>query len=695
MAPIDQHTFDPAEKYFNRELSWIEFNRRVLEEAKDERHPLLERVKFVAIFGSNLDEFFMTRVGGIKQQIRAGVLSRTIDGMTPKEELIAIHKKLAPVMTDVRDLFRNQLLPLLHENGIHILDYEQLSEKQKKRAQKVFKKEIFPVLTPLAFDPGRPFPHISNLSLNLAVRVQSPRYGERFARLKVPSTLPRIISVDEESSSEKNGDKHYVWLEQIIVANIHLLFTGLDVLEAYPFRVTRNADVVIQEEEASDLLQTIEAGLRQRHFGSVVRLTVAHNMPEHIRELLRRNLEIDADDIFPVDGHLGLRDLMSVYSINRPDLKDEPFVPATPPALRAMSDRREIFDIIKRGDILLHHPYDSFMPTIDLLKAAANDPDVLAIKQTLYRVGRNSPIVHALMEARENEKEVAVLVELKARFDEESNIGWARALERVGVHVVYGLLGLKTHSKITLIVRKEADGMRRYLHLGTGNYNAVTAQIYTDLALLTCDDGFGEDASHLFNYLTGYSNQNLYKELLIAPVNLRERMREMIHREIAQHQQHGNGCLIFKMNSLTDPQMIDALYEASQAGVQIDLLVRGISCLRPGVPGLSDNIRVTSVVGRFLEHPRIYYFHNGGDEEIYLGSADLMTRNLSWRVETVFPVKDPNLRVHIRDVVLGFAMRDNMQSRLLHADGRYERLQPDGDDDAFNSQLEFLRVAGQ
>ncbi len=683
---------DPS-LYFNRELSWLEFNRRVLEEAQDERHPLLERVKFLAIFGSNLDEFFMTRVAGLKQQLDAGVVKAPPDGMTPGQQLAAIRKTLKPMLRDVRDLLHEDLLPALSALGVQLHNFSDLNAKQRTSANNYFMDEVFPVLTPLAFDPGRPFPHISNLSLNLAVRVYSPQKGEHFARLKVPNSLPRFVPVPHSGRKLPYKRFHFVWLEQLIIANLHHLFPGLDILEAYPFKVTRNADIEIQEDEASDLLTTIEAGLRRRRFGPVVRLTIDKSMPDHIRDLLVRNLQLDPKDVFEVDGALKLSDFWGLYSIDRYDLKDSPYVPVVPQALRSLPGPEAIFGAIRQHDILLHHPYDSFLPVIDFLRTAARDPKVVAIKQTLYRVGRDSPIVKALMEARENDKEVAVLVELKARFDEESNIGWARALERVGVHVVYGLLGLKTHSKVTMVIRREHDGLRRYLHLGTGNYNAVTAQLYTDLGLFTTDETLAEDVSHLFNRLTGYSNLTDYKELLVAPVNLRQRMLELIEREIKKHSSSSPGHLIFKMNALVDAEMIRALYRASQAGVKVDLIVRGICCLRPGIPDVSENIRVVSIVGRYLEHTRIFYFNNGGNPEIYMGSADLMPRNLNGRVETVFPVKDESLREIIHDEILQTILADNVQARLLLPDGSYKRLSPKKGEPPLDSQLELMRRA--
>ncbi len=689
---------ESPKRFFNRELSWIEFNSRVLEEAQSVKNPPLERLKFLAIFGSNLDEFFMTRVAGIKQQIVAGVTEKTFDGMTPEAEYIAIYEKLNPLLIEAHRLLVDELLPLLREKGIYLLEVDELNKKQKKQAQQIFEKEVFPVLTPLAFDPGRPFPHISHLSLNLALRVHHPGAGhhagdgERFARLKVPATLPRLIQLDAPNEETSNKPFYFVWLEQIITAHIGSLFPGVDVLETHLFRLTRNADIEIQEDEASDLLHTMKEGLRQRQFGPVVRLTIDRTMPETIKDLLVRNLEIDPKDVFRVERPLGLKDLMIVCDVDRSDLKYPPFIPLIPTSLRNIVDDSDIFTIIRQQDILLHHPYQSFIPVVDLLKVAARDPNVLAIKQTLYRTGRDSPIVRALMEARENEKEVAVLVELKARFDEESNIGWARALEEVGVHVVYGLVGLKTHSKVTLIVRREGDILRRYLHLGTGNYNASTVKMYTDLGLLTCNEDFGADASDLFNYLTGYAYQSQYRKFLIAPLTLRHRFLSLIEREIEQHQLHQNGHLIFKMNALVDPDMIDALYRASQAGVKIDLIVRGVCCLRPQIDGLSETIRVTSIVGRFLEHTRIFYFHNGGQEEIYIGSADLMPRNLNWRVETVFPIEDPKILTMIRDDILNIYLQDTAQARELLSDGTYKRSKPTKGEDPYDSQAAYLRT---
>lgn len=686
--------------FINRELSLLEFQRRVLEEAQDERNPLLERVKFLAIVASNMDEFYMVRVAGLKQQIDAGVVERPPDGLTPAEQFAAIRKVALLLMRESRECLRDELLPQLHRAGIHVLDYAQLTDKQKASVQSHFEEVVFPVLTPLAVDPGRPFPHISNLSLNLAVLIRDEKGQQRFARVKVPGTLPRLVPIKPSSGSvRKDGTvpyhHYFVWLEQLIAANLNALFPGMDIIEAHPFRVTRDADMVIQELEASDLLETMEQSVRQRRFGSVVRVTVEEGMPTHIRDILMEHLDVDRNDIYTLDGPLGLSSLMSLYSIDRYDLKEPSFLPAVPRVFDDKVGEQNIFSAIRREDILLHHPYESFAPVVEFLRVAARDPDVLAIKQTLYRVGRNSPVVHALLEAREMGKQVAVLVELKARFDEESNIGWARALEREGVHVIYGLLGLKTHSKVALVVRKEGERIRRYVHLATGNYNAITAHLYTDLGMFTCDEDIGADATDLFNYLTGYSAKAEYRKLLVAPINLRAGMAALIEREIAHQKRGEQGHLIFKMNSLVDKAMIQLLYRASQAGVRVDLLVRGICCLRPGIPGLSDNIRVISIVGRFLEHSRIYYFRNGGSEQVYLGSADLMPRNINRRVEVLFPVDDMRHIRYLRDEVLDVQLADNVKARRLLPDGSYERVHPAPGEQPLNSQEWLLARSHQ
>lgn len=671
--------------YINRELSWIEFNRRVFEEAQVSRHPLLERIKFLSIFDTNLDEFFMIRVAGLQEQIDAHVTSLSPDGLTAEQQLAAVRQRLEPLMRDVHTYWRTELCHMLASEHIHLLEYEQLNEQQRAAMLAYFEREIFPVLTPLAVDPGHPFPHISNRSLNLAVVITDSQHGERFARLKVPPLLPRLIPVpiaDNDASTVA-----FVWIEQIIAANLSKLFPGFDVWESYPFRVLRDADIELREDDASDLLESIEKGLRERRFGSVVDLAVNPSMPPRIRSLLLDNLEIQTSDMTVIDGPLGLGDLMELYSLERSELKDAPFVPRVPAVLR---NEQHLFNAIKQHDILMHHPYDSFNSVVEFIHTAAHDPQVLAIKQTLYRVGANSPVVNMLLDAVENGKQVAVLVELKARFDEENNIEWARALERAGVHVVYGLIGLKTHAKVALVVRREDDGLRRYVHLGTGNYNASTARIYEDFGFFTCRPDIGADASDLFNSLTGYSRQSVYRKLLVAPIGLRRGIIDRIEREIRVQQETGNGHLIFKFNALVDPEIIHVLYRASQAGVLVDLVIRGICCLRPAIAGVSDNIRVTSIVGRFLEHSRIFYFGNGGNEEIFLGSADMMQRNLNSRVETLFPIEDPVLREVICTQVLDRFLADTVNATMLLPDGQYVRVRPEPGEELFDSQAWFI-----
>ena len=654
--------------YLNRELSLIEFNRRVLGEAADPRHPLLERVKFTAIFSSNLDEFFMVRVSGLREQVAVGVAERTPDGMTPVEELAAIRQRLRPLILEQRRILNTQLLPQLRAAGIDLCHYDELGTAEQALMAAYFEREVFPVCTPLAVDPAHPFPHISNLSVNLAVLLEDPDGGRRFARLKVPSVLPRLVALPLE-----DGRQRFVWLEEVLAANLPALFPGMTLLGAHAFRVVRDADLELQELEAEDLLETIEGALSRRRFGSVVSVSVNPSMPRDLRDLLLDHLQVKPDDVYEVEGPLGLSALMELLRLNRPDLKDGSFAGRTPAGLREGGD---LFEAIREGDILLHHPFDSFNPVVDFIERAAADPNVLAIKQTLYRAGRDSPIIEALRTAVERGKQVAVIVELKARFDEEYNIEWARSLEEAGIHVTYGLVGLKTHAKIALVVRKERDGLRRYVHLGTGNYNPSTARTYTDLGLFTCDPRIGADVSELFNYLTGYSKQTAYRRLLVAPHGLRAGIAERIEREIDLQRRGQPGRIIMKMNSLVDPALIELLYRASAAGVRIDLLVRGICCLRPGVPGISESIRVVSFVGRFLEHSRIFYFENGGSPEIFIGSADLMPRNLDRRVETLAPVEDPSLQFTIRHEVLEAYLRDTTRSHLLEPSGSYRRLEP-------------------
>ncbi len=675
-------TLSTPSLYINRELGMLEFQRRVLEEAQDETNPLLERVKFVAILGSNMDEFFMVRVSGIRRQVEARIPDISIDGRTPRDVLAAIRKTASDLYSAAHQCWSKKLLPKLEKSGIHVLDYAQLNAAQKERADAYFREVIFPVLTPLALDPGHPFPHISNLSLNLAIVIRDPKGNEKFARLKVPDTLPRLAPVKRSSGGERRDgtiarQQYFVWLEQVIAANLGMLFPGMEVVAAHPFRIVRDADVEIQELEADDLLETMQASIRRRKFGSVVQVAIYENMPANIRDLLIENLEVRPTDVYVQNSPLGLVSLWQVYnSVELHDLKYPPFKPFVLPAFRQVTSPADIFDAIRQENLLLHHPYDSFTAVVDFLNAAARDPQVLAIKQTLYRVGPNSPVVEALLEASERGKQVAVLVELKARFDEESNIGWARRLEQVGVHVVYGLLGLKTHSKIAMVIRREGEGIRRYLHLATGNYNPSTARMYEDLGMFTCDEEMGADATDLFNYLTGYSTKQDYKKLLVAPVNLRQRLEALIAREIGHAQAGKKAHLVFKVNAVVDQPIIQMLYQASQSGVQIDLLVRSICCLRPGIKGVSDNIRVTSIVGRYLEHSRIYYFHNDGQEEIYLGSADAMPRNLDHRVEVVFPLEKPAHVRYLKEQVLDVYLNDNLRARLMKSDGTYVRAKP-------------------
>jgi polyphosphate kinase len=690
-------SLDSPKLFINRELSSLQFQYRVLEEAMDPDNPLLERVKFLAIVGSNIDEFFMVRVAGLKKQVDAGVVDLPPDGLTPAEQLAEIRKISMNLMKSASEYLRNELIPLLKNAGIFLLDYKDLNKQQKEAIETYYRDVIFPVLTPLAFDPGHPFPHISNLSLNLAVLLKDKKGVNHFARIKVPNTLPRLVPIKRSSGGvRKDGtvpyNHYFVWLEQVISENLASLFPGMEVIESHPFRIIRDADMVIQELEAADLLETMEQTVRQRRFGSVILITINQSMSNRVRDILMENLEIDRNEVYIIEGPLGYSDLMTLHNIDRYNLKDQPFKPAIPRQISTIDDE-SIFTKICDGDILLHHPYDSFGPVIEFLKTAANDPDVLAIKITLYRVGNKPPAVDALLEAAENGKQVAALVELKARFDEESNIGWARKLEKEGVHVVYGLLGLKTHSKIAMVIRKEGDGIRRYLHLATGNYNAITALTYEDLGMFTMDEQMGEDATDLFNYLTGYSSKKEYQKFMVAPINLRSQMEFLINREIEIQKNKGKGHLILNINALVDKKMIQLLYKASQAGVKVELFVRGICCLRPGIPKISENIQVTSIVGRFLEHSRIYYFENGGNEEIYLGSADLMPRNIDRRVEVLFPVQDKQMIAHIRDDILSYYSKDNVKARRMQSDGSYIRVKPQKGEELLSIQSWFITSA--
>jgi len=685
--------------YFNRELSWLEFNNRVLHEALDPRTPLLERLKFLAIFSSNLDEYFMVRVAALKQQVEAQVSKLTSDGSTPQQQLDAISKRLLPMVSQQHSYFEQTLRPKLATSGIYILDYIDLNQEQRNYLHRYFQEQVFPVLTPLAVDPSHPFPYLSNLSLNLAVVVRDPDSQEElFARVKVPEVLPRFLSLPGDLQWPQRG-KSPVWtgvpLEQVIAHNLEALFPGMDIQEYHPFRITRNADLTVEEDEAEDLLLAIEQELRKRRFGgSAVRMEVQAIMPRGLREMLVEELAISEQDVYVVEGLLGLKDLMSFVGLPVPELKDPVWTPVVPPRLR-ISDRKDldesmshsddgedIFTVIRRGDLMLHHPYHSFRATVQrFITEAAHDRSVLAIKMTLYRTSGDSPIVNALIEAAQNGKQVAVLVELKARFDEENNIGWARKLEQAGVHVVYGLVGLKTHTKIVMVVRREDGCIRRYVHIGTGNYNPKTAGLYTDLGLLSCRENLGSDLTDLFNYLTGYSRQVSYRNLLVAPVNMRDRFLALIRRETEfcrlQTDSGSGSCgrIVAKMNALVDPQIIVALYEASQAGVKIDLIIRGICCLRPGVEGVSENIKVISIIGRFLEHSRMFYFFNSGDEEVYIGSADWMQRNLTRRVEAIARVEDPTIAKEMQEI-LGVMLADNRQAWDLQSGGHYSQRRP-------------------
>ena len=682
------------ELYINRELSWLQFNLRVLEEALDHERPLFERMKFLSIFASNLDEFFMIRVSGLRNQLLAGALEAPADGMTPAEQLAAIRLRLQPQL-ETYDRAWAGVQAELEEEEIQILQLEDLKKKQRKLLRRYFESEIFPTLTPLAFDPSHPFPHISNLSVNLAVVLRDPRLGERFARVKVPHMLPRLLRIPSEERAEafetlglaEVAANNFVWIEEVVHDNLDLLFPGVEIIDAYPFRVTRDADVEIEEDEAADLLTAVSQGLEMRQFGSAVRLEIDAGTPDHIRDILIANLDLAPYQVFAHEGPLGMADLMDLMVVDRPDLKEPPIQPKLPPILQT---DESIFSIMQRRDIVLYHPYESFSPVVDFIREAARDPNVVTIKQTLYRIGANSPIVDALLEARENHKQVAVLVELKARFDETTNIEWARALEEAGVHVVYGVMGLKTHAKLSMVVRRDPDGLRRYVHMSTGNYNVTTSRVYTDIGLFTTDPEIGEDVSDVFNSLTGYSRQEEYRKLLVAPASLREEIEWRIEREIAIHETLGTGYLAFKMNALIDRDLIAMLYQASQTGVRIDLQVRGICALRPGVPGVSENITVSSLVGRFLEHARIYCFGNGGDPEVFVGSADLMPRNLNRRVEVLYPVEDPDIHRIVTEKILNPHLADNTQVRLLQSDGSYRRRQRNKREPEIDAQMAMI-----
>ena len=692
--------------YINRELSWIAFNERVLVQALDERTPLLEQAKFSAIFSNNLDEFFMVRVASLKAQVEAGIEKLSEDGHTPIEQLHAIREHLTPLLHKQQEHYRSRLKIQLLEHGAHLLDYEQLNERQRLWVDNYFQTAIFPVLTPLAVDPAHPFPFVSNLSLNVAALIHDPQSGQRqLARVKVPQKiLPRFVTIPTDLASGDCEPIHTaVPLEQVVAFNLGLLFPGMAIEGHYFFRVTRDADLELRDLEADDLMIAIEQGLRKRRMGGeVVRLEVADEMPQDVVEMLMEGMSVEEEDLYRVDGPLGLDDLFGLMGIPLPQIKDESHSGLTPAILgRAQRSMLEdgslkeeefesIFSVVRRRDVLLHHPYDLFSTSVEeFINQAADDPLVMGIKMTLYRTSKDSPIIAALIRAAENGKQVMALVELKARFDEDNNIQWAKHLERSGVHVVYGVLGLKTHTKIVLVVRKEKERLRSYVHIGTGNYNSKTSRLYTDLGLLSARPELGQDLVELFNYLTGFSKQQGFRKLLVAPVSLRKGMENLIRREIEHAQQGRGGHIRAKMNSLVDPGIIALLYEASQAGVTIELIIRGMCCLYPGRKGLSESIRVVSIIGRFLEHSRIFWFGNGGNPEVYIGSADWMPRNLDRRVEAVTPVEEPTLREQL-ERLLQVYLDDNRGAFDMQSNGDFTQRHPEGTER--NSQLQLIET---
>jgi polyphosphate kinase len=683
--------------YFNRATSWLEFNKRVLHEAFDARTPLLERLKFMAIFSANLDEFFMVRVGGLKQQVEGGVSQASADGLDPQAQLDVVREQLQPIVTKQHQFFTQELRPLLAAQGIYLLSFAELHADQRAYLQEYFEAQIFPILTPLAVDPAHPFPYISSLSLNLAVLIKDPVTGrDHFARVKVANGLPRFVVLPHHLKSTENlKNCHWIGvpIEEVIAHNLQALFPSMQIQSYYAFRITRSADLELETDNADDLLIAIEQEIRKRRFGSVVRLEIQTSMPESVRLMLMEEMDLAQNDVYEVDGLLCLNDLFTLRDLPFPDLKDPDWHPVEPPFLYGVESNPELisaaatlelregaspdfFSIIRHQDLLVHHPYHSFGASVQrFITVAAHDPHVLAIKMTLYRTSGDSPIVKALIAAAENGKQVVVLVELKARFDEENNILWARLLEKVGVHVVYGVPGLKTHTKTTMVVRREAGKIRRYIHIGTGNYNPKTARLYEDLGLFTCREDLGADLTELFNFLTGYSRQRSYRKILVSPFSLRDRLLSLIRRETAIAKQGGNGRIIAKMNALTDSELIVAMYQASQAGVKIELIIRGMCCLRPGVPRVSENIRVISIIGRFLEHSRIFYFQNQGQPEIFIGSADWRARNLDRRVEAVVPIEDPAIAQQLQGI-LDLMLNDNRQSWELQSDGSFIQLHP-------------------
>ena len=694
---MDLGKFEKKEYFVNRELSWLKFDERVLSEARDKNLPLFDRLKFLSITASNLDEFFMVRVASLKDQVHAGYHKTDIAGMTAKEQLKEISARTHELVHVQYNTLNRSLIPALEKAGMHLVAaHENLTEAQSAFVDRYFEDNVYPVLTPMAMDSSRPFPLIRNKTLNIGALISKKEKSDKlnkkdkagellFATVQVPSVLPRVVQIP----SKKDGDTTVILLEEIIERNIDKLFLSYDVICAHPYRIMRNADLTIDEDEAEDLLVEIQRQLKKRQWGEVIRLEVEDKMDERLLKILKTEFDIKEADIFEINGPLDLTMLMKVYGADGFDAYKTPrYQPAPVPEFQ---NEKDIFQVIREGDVFLHHPYMSFDPVVNFVRQAAKDPDVLAIKQTLYRVSGNSPIIAALAQAAENGKQVSVLVELKARFDEENNIVWAKKLEKAGCHVIYGLVGLKTHSKITLVVRREETGIRRYVHLATGNYNDSTAKLYTDCGIFTCDERFGEDATAVFNMLSGYSEPKSWNKLIVAPIWMKDRFLSLIERE-AENAKKGLPTLIrAKMNSLCDPKIIAGLYYASSCGVQVELLVRGICCLKVGVPGISENIHVRSIVGEFLEHSRIFYFENGGNPEIYMGSADWMPRNLDRRVEIVFPVEDEKIKKELEHV-LDLEFKDNVKAHILQPDGTY--VKPDKRGKAqINSQMEFCMEA--
>jgi polyphosphate kinase len=666
---------DDPSLYINRELSAVRFNARVMEEAEDASNPLLERVKFLAIVAGNLDEFFMVRVSGLLKQLDGGASDPPPDGMTPVEQLAAIRSEVLPLAKRSDICWTQTLVPRLKEAGISVHRFSDIGEGDRQALRDNFQKDIFPALTPLAVDPDRPFPHVSNLSLNLAVMLRNSENGSKLARVKLPDVFPRLLPLNPADSDRKEpvpqgAPLDLVWLEDVVSANLDLLFPRMEIVDSHPFRVTRDSDIGLAQDEEPDLMLAIEEGVGQRRFGSAVRLEVGSGMPGEVSRILTSNLGVRQEEVYSHRAPVGLCKLMELQRVDRPDFKDKPFKPSVP---QVLTEEGSFFGALKRGDLLIYHPYESFAHTVDFIREAARDPSVVAIKMTLYRIGARSPIIDALVEAAESGKQVAVLVELKARFDEETNVEWARSLEEAGVHISYGVPDLKTHAKLCMVVRREQFGIRRYVHVGTGNYNHTTSLIYADLGYFTSSPDVGEEVSELFNLLTGYSKKTDFHNLLVSPFTIRDGILSRISREVRAHQRHGDGHIAMKMNALVDQKCIRALYEASRAGVRIDLQVRGISCLRAGVPGVSENITQTSLVGRFLEHSRIYYFHNGGKEEMLIGSSDLMPRNLDRRIEALVPIQDPQCQRVLRDMILNTHLGDNVKARAMEPDGHYRR----------------------